>query len=173
MIGPQGTPCHDTIFFFDFAFPFMYPAKPPQVFYRSHGLRLNPNLYKNGWLFLSLLNTAESTILQVLVWIQGPVLNAKPYYNAPIGLRGKWAGKVKLKMLLSCPAKQYSSSFETRPGILKALLLIIIGIVHAPSLELPRPTEMVLSGLVCFLMMHHHHLLTKTTSMYQDNSKTL
>ncbi|KAK0606821.1 hypothetical protein LWI29_004760 [Acer saccharum] len=94
IIGAQGTPYHDALFFFDIAFPSNYPTNPPQVFYRSHGLRLNPNLYANGYVCLSILNTwhgkgnekwnpAKSTILQVLVSIQGLVLIAKPYYNEP------------------------------------------------------------------------------------------
>ena len=49
IIGAQGTPYHDALFFFDIAFPSNYPTNPPQVFYRSHCLRLNPNLYANGY----------------------------------------------------------------------------------------------------------------------------
>jgi ubiquitin-conjugating enzyme E2 O len=63
-----------------------------QAYYHSGGLRLNPNLYENGKVCLSLLNTwsgrgteiwdsQESSILQVLVSIQGLVLNTKPYFN--------------------------------------------------------------------------------------------
>jgi len=65
-----------------------------QVHYHSGGLRLNPNLYKTGYVCLSLLNTwsgnknqkwtpGVSTMLQVLVSIQGLILNAKPYFNEP------------------------------------------------------------------------------------------
>lgn len=63
-----------------------------QAYYHSGGLRLNPNLYENGKVCLSLLNTwsgkgtevwdpQESSILQILVSIQGLVLNTKPYFN--------------------------------------------------------------------------------------------
>ncbi|XP_062108808.1 putative ubiquitin-conjugating enzyme E2 38 [Humulus lupulus] len=94
IIGAAGTPYHDGLFFFDLAFPSDYPARPPMVLYRSHGLRLNPNLYANGTVCLSLLNTwagkqterwnpAESTVLQVLVSIQALVLNERPYFNEP------------------------------------------------------------------------------------------
>ncbi|KAI3856402.1 hypothetical protein MKX03_034484 [Papaver bracteatum] len=94
IIGPTGTPYHDGLFFFDIQVPSNYPASPPQVYYRSFGHRLNPNLYANGYVCLSLLNTwnglisqkwnpSQSTILQVLVSIQGLVLNAKPYFNEP------------------------------------------------------------------------------------------
>ncbi|KAI3856406.1 hypothetical protein MKX03_034488 [Papaver bracteatum] len=94
IIGPTGTPYHDGLFFFDIQLPSNYPASPPKVNYRSFGHRLNPNLYGNGYVCLSLLNTwsglpdqkwnpSQSTILQVLVSIQGLVLNAKPYFNEP------------------------------------------------------------------------------------------
>ncbi|KAI3842815.1 hypothetical protein MKX03_024759 [Papaver bracteatum] len=94
IIGPEGTPYHDGLFFFDIQVPSNYPASPPKVYYRSFGHSLNPNLYANGYVCLSLLNTwngdknqkwnpSQSTILQVLVSIQGLVLNAKPYFNEP------------------------------------------------------------------------------------------
>ncbi|OVA13596.1 Ubiquitin-conjugating enzyme [Macleaya cordata] len=103
IIGAQGTPYHDGLFFFDIQFPSDYPNEPPKVYYHSFGFRLNPNLYANGWVCLSLLNTwtgkkiekwnpSESTILQVLVSIQALVLNAKPYFNEPInGIMPNWS----------------------------------------------------------------------------------
>ncbi|XP_037481776.1 probable ubiquitin-conjugating enzyme E2 23 [Triticum dicoccoides] len=92
MVGASGTPYHDGLFFFDFLLPPSYPDAPPQVYYHSYGLRLNPNLYASGTVCLSLLNTfggegteiwspATSSLLQVLVSIQGLVLNNQPYYN--------------------------------------------------------------------------------------------
>lgn len=57
IVGPAGTPYHDGLFVFDLAFPPDYPARPPLVHYRSFGLRINPNLYANGKVCLSLLNT--------------------------------------------------------------------------------------------------------------------
>uniref|UniRef100_J3MW82 E2 ubiquitin-conjugating enzyme n=1 Tax=Oryza brachyantha TaxID=4533 RepID=J3MW82_ORYBR len=94
IVGPAGTPYHDGLFFFDVSFPSQYPKKPPLVNYRSGGLRLNPNLYDDGKVCLSLLNTwsgkgcekwnpSKSTMLQVLVSIQALVLNAKAYFNEP------------------------------------------------------------------------------------------
>lgn len=94
IIGAAGTPYHDGLFFFDVYFPSNYPNVPPKVHYHSGGLRINPNLYDCGKVCLSLLNTwtgsgkekwvpRESTILQVLVSIQGLILNAKPYFNEP------------------------------------------------------------------------------------------
>ncbi|CAL4978787.1 unnamed protein product [Urochloa decumbens] len=93
-VGPAGTPYHDGLFFFDVRFPSEYPKCPPKVYYHSGGLRLNPNLYESGKVCLSLLNTwwgngcekwgkSNSTMLQVLVSIQGLVLNDKPYFNEP------------------------------------------------------------------------------------------
>ncbi|XP_020239511.1 probable ubiquitin-conjugating enzyme E2 25 isoform X2 [Cajanus cajan] len=95
IIGAEGTPYHDGIFFFDIKFPNAYPNVPPLVHYRSCGLKLNPNLYHCGKVCLSLLGTWSgaavterwipnvSTILQVLVSIQGLILTPEPYYNEP------------------------------------------------------------------------------------------
>eukprot|EP00245_Coleochaete_scutata_P016522 TRINITY_DN7742_c0_g2_i1.p1 TRINITY_DN7742_c0_g2~~TRINITY_DN7742_c0_g2_i1.p1 ORF type:complete len:329 (+),score=83.34 TRINITY_DN7742_c0_g2_i1:71-988(+) len=92
IIGASGTPYDDGLFFFDFYFPPDYPNSPPMAHYHSGGLRVNPNLYNNGKVCLSLLNTwngkgnevwtpTTSTILQVLVSLQGLVLVPKPYFN--------------------------------------------------------------------------------------------
>ncbi|KAE8817194.1 putative ubiquitin carrier protein E2 23 [Hordeum vulgare] len=92
MVGASGTPYHHGLFFFDLQLPPSYPSAPPQVYYHSFGLRLNPNLYESGTVCLSLLNTfggegtevwssTASSLLQVVVSIQGLVLNDKPYYN--------------------------------------------------------------------------------------------
>ncbi|KAB2615887.1 ubiquitin-conjugating enzyme E2 25 [Pyrus ussuriensis x Pyrus communis] len=94
IVGAEGTPYHDGLFFFDVCFPCGYPNVPPNVYYHSGGLRLNPNLYNCGKVCLSLLNTwsgnknekwlpGVSTMLQVLVSIQGLILNTKPYFNEP------------------------------------------------------------------------------------------
>ncbi|KAK4255800.1 hypothetical protein QN277_008749 [Acacia crassicarpa] len=94
IIGAEGTPYHDGLYFFDVFFPTGYPNVPPEVHYHSGGVRINPNLYNCGKVCLSLLNTwsgnknekwlpGVSTILQVLVSIQGLILNAKPYFNEP------------------------------------------------------------------------------------------
>lgn len=92
IVGSEGTPYHDGLFFFDIYLPPQYPNEPPMVFYNSGGLRINPNLYESGKVCLSLLNTwtgsesevwnpASSTILQVLLSLQALVLNEKPYFN--------------------------------------------------------------------------------------------
>uniref|UniRef100_A0A1J3HK00 E2 ubiquitin-conjugating enzyme n=1 Tax=Noccaea caerulescens TaxID=107243 RepID=A0A1J3HK00_NOCCA len=94
IIGPEGTPYHDGLFFFDIQFPDTYPSVPPKVYYHSGGLRINPNLYNCGKVCLSLLGTwsgnarekwlpKESTMLQLLVSIQALILNQKPYFNEP------------------------------------------------------------------------------------------
>jgi ubiquitin-conjugating enzyme E2 O len=55
--GPRGTPYSDGLFFFDIQLPSDYPEVPPRVYYHAHGDRLNPNLYENGKVCLSLLGT--------------------------------------------------------------------------------------------------------------------
>ncbi|KAG0472540.1 hypothetical protein HPP92_014397 [Vanilla planifolia] len=92
IVGASGTPYQDGLFFFDFHLSPEYPQSPPVAYYHSGGLRINPNLYVDGKVCLSLLNTwtgkgnevwdpSSSSILQVLVSLQGLVLNSKPYFN--------------------------------------------------------------------------------------------
>ena len=42
ILGPSGTPYHDGLFVFDVRLPPDYPASPPEVYYHSWGLRVNP-----------------------------------------------------------------------------------------------------------------------------------
>ncbi|CAF1957941.1 unnamed protein product [Brassica napus] len=94
IIGAEGTPYSDGLFFFDIQFSDTYPSAPPKVHYHAGGLRINPNLYNCGKVCLSLLGTwtgntreswipEESTMLQLLVSIQALILNQKPYFNEP------------------------------------------------------------------------------------------
>lgn len=80
--GPEKTPYEDGIFFFDIQLPSNYPTSPPLVHYVSFCTdRLNPNLYEEGKVCVSLLGTwsgkgtevwtSNSSILQLLVSIQG------------------------------------------------------------------------------------------------------
>ena len=108
LMGPSGTPFEDSLFFFDIHLPADYPASPPAVSYFSYGERLNPNLYENGKVCLSLLGTwagqagetwnpKSSNLLQLVLSIQGLVLVEEPFYLEPglEALRGTDDGLVK------------------------------------------------------------------------------
>nr|XP_040565995.1 LOW QUALITY PROTEIN: (E3-independent) E2 ubiquitin-conjugating enzyme UBE2O-like [Lepeophtheirus salmonis] len=90
--GPSDTPYHDGVFFFDFQLPPDYPKSPPTCFYISFcSDRLNPNLYEEGKVCVSLLGTwsgkgteiwtPNSNLLQLLLSIQGLILVKEPYFN--------------------------------------------------------------------------------------------
>uniref|UniRef100_A0A8D3B591 (E3-independent) E2 ubiquitin-conjugating enzyme n=1 Tax=Scophthalmus maximus TaxID=52904 RepID=A0A8D3B591_SCOMX len=90
--GPTRTPYEDGMFLFDIQLPNIYPAVPPLFRYLSQcSGRLNPNLYDNGKVCVSLLGTwigkgterwtSKSSLLQVLISIQGLILVNEPYYN--------------------------------------------------------------------------------------------
>ncbi|KAI9032143.1 hypothetical protein DFJ74DRAFT_324139 [Hyaloraphidium curvatum] len=97
IVGPPHTPYEAALFLFDLYLPPEYPADPPQVHFHSWtgGMgRLNPNLYEEGRVCISLLGTwhgkedtetwssPSSSILQVLLSIQGLVLGVEqPYFN--------------------------------------------------------------------------------------------
>lgn len=96
MIGPSDTPYEYAPFMIDFHLPSSYPYQAPEAFFHSwtngNG-PVNPNLYEDGKICLSLLGTwhaderneswspTKSTLLQVLVSIMGLVLVKEPYYN--------------------------------------------------------------------------------------------
>ncbi|KAF2169305.1 hypothetical protein M409DRAFT_52563 [Zasmidium cellare ATCC 36951] len=100
LVGPTETPYENAPFVVDFYLPPAFPTEPPQSFFHSwpaHASigalgRVNPNLYEDGKICLSLLgtwegnkgegwNAARSTLLQVIVSLLGLVLVREPYYN--------------------------------------------------------------------------------------------
>ncbi|XP_075230933.1 (E3-independent) E2 ubiquitin-conjugating enzyme UBE2O isoform X3 [Lycorma delicatula] len=90
--GPEKTPYEDGLFFFDFQLSADYPKAPPLCHYISYcSDRLNPNLYEDGKVCVSLLGTwsgkgtevwtLTSNLMQVIVSIQGLILVSEPYFN--------------------------------------------------------------------------------------------
>lgn len=55
--GPENTPYEDGVFAFDVQLPGDYPTSPPRFHYVSYSHRLNPNLYEDGKVCVSLLGT--------------------------------------------------------------------------------------------------------------------
>jgi ubiquitin-conjugating enzyme E2 Z len=91
IIGPKNTPYEGGYYIFKFIFPSNYPHSPPVVEYLTNDgeTRFNPNLYKNGKVCISILNTWEGepwsgcqTISSVLLSICS-VLNETPLMNEP------------------------------------------------------------------------------------------
>jgi len=86
------TPYHGGAFCFDVRFPDNYPFEPPAFTYLTNDgrTRFNPNLYKNGKVCLSLLNTWQGeqwsgvqSLSSVLQSIQTAVINQDPLVNEP------------------------------------------------------------------------------------------
>lgn len=91
IIGPEKTPYNFGNYLFKFDFPENYPYSPPKLTYLSNDgyTRFNPNLYINGKVCLSILNTwkGESwtscqTISSILL-ILSSILTEKPLKNEP------------------------------------------------------------------------------------------
>jgi len=91
IIGPSDTPYENGFYFFSFKFPKDYPFRPPRVTYSTNdgSTRFNPNLYRNGKVCVSILNTWKGeqwtscqsirSILLTLVTL----LNNNPLTNEP------------------------------------------------------------------------------------------
>ena len=91
IIGPEDTPYEGGFYLFEFIFPFNYPFSPPTVNYLTNDgeIRFNPNLYKNGKVCVSILNTlsgdqwsACQTLNSVLLTLCS-LLNNNPLLNEP------------------------------------------------------------------------------------------
>ncbi|KAK9471690.1 uncharacterized protein V1510DRAFT_403953 [Dipodascopsis tothii] len=97
IVGSDGTPYEKAPFLIDIHIGSSFPHEPPECYFHSwntNGIgRVNPNLYEDGKICLSLLGTwpgdeqhelwdpERSSILQVLVSLQALVLNKEPYFN--------------------------------------------------------------------------------------------
>lgn len=95
--GPSDTPYANGCFELDVFFPTDYPLSPMLINLETtghHTIRFNPNLYNDGKVCLSVLNTwhgrpeekwnaQTSSFLQVLVSIQSLILVPEPYFNEP------------------------------------------------------------------------------------------
>lgn len=92
IIGPDKTPYEGGFFYFYIKLPHDYPFSPPVVTLMTtnqNTVRFNPNLYKNGKVCLSILNTwmgpqwsSGSTLTTVLLSIQS-IMNDQPFFNEP------------------------------------------------------------------------------------------
>lgn len=96
IVGPIDTPYEYAPFLIDLHLGTNFPTQAPEAYFHSwtNGTGpVNPNLYEDGKICLSLLGTwhadernenwspAKSTILQILVSLMGLVLVKEPYYN--------------------------------------------------------------------------------------------
>jgi len=89
--GPKDTPYAHGHYYFDIRYPKNYPQSPPVFTYDTNDgfTRFNPNLYKNGKVCISVLNTWSGdqwspcqTIRSILLSVCS-VLNEKPLLNEP------------------------------------------------------------------------------------------
>ena len=91
LIGPSDTCYQDGMYLFSFNFPSDYPYCPPVVKFHTHDgvTRFHPNLYRNGKVCLSLLNTwkgeqwtSTQTIRSILLTLIS-LFNNNPLINEP------------------------------------------------------------------------------------------
>ena len=91
--GPKDTPYENGYYFFYIKFPQDYPASPPKVtFYnkdKKFNTRFHPNLYRNGKVCLSIINTwkgegwTSCVTLRTVLLTMASILNENPLTNEP------------------------------------------------------------------------------------------
>lgn len=91
LIGPENTPYAYGNYFFEIDFPKDYPFNPPKFTFltNNENIRMNPNLYRNGKVCISILNTWRGeqwsscqTIKTILLTLL-TIFNDKPLLNEP------------------------------------------------------------------------------------------
>lgn len=89
--GRSDTPYFGGFYFFELNYPAAYPYAPPLIIFKTTDgrIRFNPNLYSNGKVCLSILNTWEgepwspcNTISSVLLSLIA-IFNSNPLLNEP------------------------------------------------------------------------------------------
>ena len=91
IIGPSNTPYAHGFYLFEIIFSYDYPFTPPKIIYHTNDgtTRFNPNLYINGKVCLSILNTWRGeqwtscqTLRSILLTLV-TILNNNPLINEP------------------------------------------------------------------------------------------
>ena len=115
IIGPKDTCYYNGFFFCEFKFPHNYPWAPPKVIYHTNDneTRFNPNLYRDGKVCLSILNTwkGESwsscqSIKSILLTILS-ILNNEPLLNEP-GIKKEHEDFIRYNQVITYKSYEYA-----------------------------------------------------------------
>ena len=108
IFGPENTPYQHGNYLFTFEFPISYPYNPPKLTFenRYNNIRFHPNLYRNGKVCISILNTwsgekwsACQTIKSVLLTMC-TILTENPLLHEP-GIRNSHEDHYKYNKIIS------------------------------------------------------------------------
>ena len=135
IIGPHDTPYGLAPFVIDFQYGRDFPNSPPQAFFHSwSGImgRINPNLYEDGKICLSLLGTwpgesktehwsaRNSSMLQIIVSLMGLVLVKEPFYN-----------EAGYDVLVGTPESQIDSALYSEKALVTSKLFVLHALTHS------------------------------------------
>lgn len=174
MIGPSDTPYHHGFYLFKIKFPDNYPFAPPVVtFITSDGkTRFNPNLYVNGKVCLSLLNTWSGptwtscqTVRAVLMTIYSHCFNDNPLTNEP-------GYENRPKDYIYC--KNYNRIIHHQ-NFLTAIIHMIRNIPDGYEVFLPNMIEYLRknSNLILQNLESNKHIQTTLQDVYSTNLFTI
>ncbi|EGO05192.1 hypothetical protein SERLA73DRAFT_164742 [Serpula lacrymans var. lacrymans S7.3] len=166
IIGPENTPYEDAPFVIDWMLDAGFPHSPPIAHFWSwtngNG-RVNPNLYEEGKVCLSILGTwagdrnetwsaARSSLLQAFVSIQGLVLVKEPWFCEPAyeKLRGTEEGHVNSRLY-------NEKAYVLSRGFVRRALEIPLG-----GLESEVNWMYYTNGKLAKVLSHSHALIEKS-----------
>jgi ubiquitin-protein ligase len=133
--GTDDTPYQNGLFHFNMTLPSNYPSSPPEckiVSTHSGQIRMNPNLYADGKVCLSLLGTwqgpgwsAQSNLCQVVLALQAQVMHNYPLCNEP-SFEGTSASSIEFyNLLIRCNTMQVGmlDALTNPPRAFEAMVL--------------------------------------------------
>jgi ubiquitin-conjugating enzyme E2 Z len=173
IVGQEGTPYFGGYYLFEINFPQDYPFNPPKAVFltNAYNIRFNPNLYENGKVCISILNTWRGekwtpcqTISTVLLSIStvlsnNPLLNEPGVYinNPQLEIYNHIVEYANMKIAVyemltkSIPCyEDRKEVFDNFMPVMKEQFLLnrekILKILCEKCLEFPRAKKMALKG---------------------------
>jgi ubiquitin-conjugating enzyme E2 Z len=190
LLGPHKTPYEHGYYFFELEFPSNYPFSPPVVKFVNYdgSTRFNPNLYINGKVCLSILNTwdgekwsACQSIRTILLTLT-TLLNEEPLLNEP-GITREHPNFDSYHKLIEYKNVEISIlKYLQKPNLPYPFhvfhpILVKSFITHAPSLIQKfqgRPNECLHLSIFNdqYVVLNYKHLTEMIQMAYDDYPRT-
>ena len=178
IIGPEDSCYEHGFYFFKFVFPHDYPFRPPKVQYLTNdgATRFHPNLYRDGKVCLSVLNTwkgegwsACQSIQSILIIIQS-ILNNTPLLHEP-GITNTHRDFNNYNKIITFRNFEFAVMAQSTPKYLSSKNYYWIGLFRTHLLEYLEKNKFKIRDRMIQHKESIKEILTLTTSVYHLSAK--
>jgi ubiquitin-conjugating enzyme E2 Z len=194
IIGPKDTLYTNGMYLFEFHFPNNYPYRPPKVIMKTNNgiYRMHPNLYRNGKVCLSILNTwkGESwtscqTIRSILMTIV-TIFDKMPLLHEP-GIKDGHQDIPKYNMIIEYANIHLAYLQIGSPGYMLGPFQVFESfirnhidetiddvITYVKQIKTVRPLSMIQTSIYEMVVnIHYDELLTKLIELKGDKKSSI